>query len=57
VVPAVVSVYALPGFDPLLSGYRLVSHMIEPILQALTQPIEIEMLALFLREAFLASVE
>jgi hypothetical protein len=57
VVPAVVALCAFPGFDPLLSGYRLVQHMIEPILEALTQPIKIEILALFRGEAFLASVE
>jgi hypothetical protein len=57
VVPAVVTLCTFPGFDPLPSGYWLVQNMSEPILQALTQPIEMEMLALFLGEAFLVSVE
>jgi hypothetical protein len=55
VVLAVVALRAFPGFDPLLSGCRLVEHMSEPILEVLTRPIEI--LALFLGEAFLVSVE
>jgi hypothetical protein len=57
VVPAKVTIRAFPGFDPLLSGDRLMQDMIEPPLEALTSPREIGMLALFLGEAFLVSVE
>jgi hypothetical protein len=57
VVPAEVTFRAFPGFDPLLSGCRPVQDMIERILEALAQPIEIGMLPLFLRETFLGLAE